>query len=38
MGGIKPIRETLIGGVGDLSRNKSEALLARMRKLGKELG
>ncbi len=37
MGGIKPIRETLIGGVGDLSRNKSEALLARMRKLGKEL-
>jgi putative NADPH-quinone reductase len=38
MGGIKPIRETLIGGVGDLSRDKSEALLARMRKLGKELG
>lgn len=38
MGGIKPIRETLIGGVGELSRDKSEALLARMRKLGKELG
>lgn len=38
MGGIKPIRETLIGGVGALSRDKSEALLARMRKLGMELG
>jgi putative NADPH-quinone reductase len=37
MSGIKPIRETLIGGVGALSRNKAEALLARMRQLGKEL-
>ncbi len=37
MGGISPIRETLIGGVGELTRNKAEALLARMRRLGKEL-
>ena len=37
MSGIKPIRETLIGGVGALSRDKSEALLAKMRRLGKEL-
>jgi putative NADPH-quinone reductase len=37
MSGIRPIRETLIGGVGALSRNQSEALLARMRRLGKEL-
>ena len=38
MAGIKPIRETLVGGVGALNRNKSEALLARIRRLGKELG
>jgi putative NADPH-quinone reductase len=37
MAGIKPIRETLIGGVGALSREKAEALLARMRRLGKEI-
>ena len=37
MSGIKPIRETLIGGVGALSRNKAEALLARMRRLGGDL-
>jgi putative NADPH-quinone reductase len=37
MAGIKPIRETLIGGVMGLNRNKAEALLARMRQLGKEL-
>jgi putative NADPH-quinone reductase len=37
MSGIKPIRETLIGGVGTLSRNKAEALLARMRRLGQQL-
>jgi len=37
MAGIKPIRETLIGGVGALSRNKAEALLSRMRQLGKDL-
>jgi putative NADPH-quinone reductase len=38
MAGIKPIRETLVGGVGDLNRNESEAILARIRRLGKELG
>ena len=37
MAGIKPIRETLIGGVGTLNRNRSEALLARIRRLGKQL-
>lgn len=37
MSGIKPIRETLIGGVGALSRNKAEALLARMRQLGRDM-
>ena len=37
MSGIKPIRETLIGGVGSLSRTKAEALLARMRRLGAQL-
>jgi putative NADPH-quinone reductase len=36
MSGIKPIRETLIGGVGSLSPSKTEALLARMRRLGKQ--
>jgi putative NADPH-quinone reductase len=34
MAGIKPIRETLIGGVGALSRTKAEAILARVRRLG----
>ena len=37
MAGIKPIRETLIGGVGALNRNKAEAMLARIRKLGEAL-
>jgi putative NADPH-quinone reductase len=37
MAGIKPIRETLIGAVGTLNRNRSEALLARIRRLGKQL-
>jgi putative NADPH-quinone reductase len=37
MAGIKPIRETLMGGVGALSREKAEALLARMTRLGKEV-
>lgn len=37
MAGIKPIRETLLGGVGALNRNRSEALLARIRALGKQL-
>jgi putative NADPH-quinone reductase len=37
MAGIKPIRETLIGGVGALSRNQSEALLARIRRMGEAL-
>jgi putative NADPH-quinone reductase len=37
MAGIKPIRETLVGAVDMLNRNKTEALLARMRKLGKDL-
>ena len=37
MAGIKPIRETLVGAVDTLNRNRSEALLARMRKLGKDL-
>lgn len=34
MAGIKPVRETLIGGVGALSPARSEALLARMQRLG----
>ena len=37
MAGIKPIRETLIGGVGALNRNRTEALFARIRRLGKQL-
>ncbi len=37
MAGIKPIRETLIGGVGALSRNKAEATLSRIRSLGQAL-
>ena len=37
MAGIKPVRETLIGGVGALNRNRAEALLARIRRLGKDL-
>lgn len=37
MGGIKPIRETLIGGVGALPRNQTEALLARIRRMGEAL-
>lgn len=37
MAGIKPISETLLGGVGALSRTKAEALLARIRRLGEKL-
>jgi putative NADPH-quinone reductase len=37
MAGIEPIRETLIGGVSALNRNKAEALLGRIRKLGQQL-
>jgi putative NADPH-quinone reductase len=37
MAGIKPIRETLVGAVDALNRNRTEALLARMRRLGKDL-
>jgi putative NADPH-quinone reductase len=37
MAGIKPIRETLVGAIDTLNRNRTEALLARMRKLGKDL-
>jgi putative NADPH-quinone reductase len=37
MAGIAPVRETLIGGVGTLSRPKTEALLARVRRLGQRL-
>ncbi len=37
MAGIKPIRETLIGGAGVLNRNRTEALFARIRRLGKQL-
>ena len=37
MAGIKPIRETLIGGVGDLSDAKFKALKDRIRKLGQDL-
>jgi hypothetical protein len=37
MAGIKPIRETLVGAVDSLTRNRTEALLARVRRLGKDL-
>lgn len=37
MAGVKPVRETLIGGVGALSETKSTKLLARLRKLGASL-
>ena len=37
MAGIKPIRETLVGGVGDLSEKKVSALQSRMRQLGEKL-
>lgn len=37
MAGIKPIRETLVGAVDAMNRNRTEALLARIRRLGKEL-
>lgn len=37
MGGIKPIRETLIGGVGALSSKNIETLLVRMRRMGEAL-
>jgi putative NADPH-quinone reductase len=37
MAGIKPIRETLVGTVDALNRNRTEALLARVRRLGKQL-
>ncbi|MBI1365186.1 MAG: flavodoxin family protein [Alphaproteobacteria bacterium] len=34
MAGFKPIRETLIGGVGELSEKRSASLIARLRALG----
>jgi putative NADPH-quinone reductase len=34
MAGVKPIRETLIGGAGELSGAKAKALLQRMHSLG----
>lgn len=37
MAGIKPIRETLVGAVDTLNRNRAEALLARIRRLGKDI-
>jgi putative NADPH-quinone reductase len=37
MAGIKPIRETLVGTVDALNRNRTEALFARVRRLGKQL-
>jgi putative NADPH-quinone reductase len=37
MAGIQPIRETLVGSVDALNRNRTEALLARVRRLGKAL-
>ena len=37
MAGINPIRETLLGGIGELGRNKAEAILARARTLGQKL-
>jgi putative NADPH-quinone reductase len=37
MAGIKPVRETLVGGVGALNASRSEALLARIRRLGEKL-
>lgn len=38
MSGIRPVRETLLGGVGDLTAGKAETLLASMRRLGEQLG
>jgi putative NADPH-quinone reductase len=37
MAGVKPIRETLIGGVGQLSKAKAKALLQRIRSLGDQM-
>lgn len=37
MAGIKPIGETLIGGVGAMTRDRVEATLARIRRLGQRL-
>lgn len=37
MSGVKPVRETLIGGVGALDAAKAAALLARMRRLREQL-
>lgn len=37
MAGIKPVRETLIGGVGDLKPTTSAKLLKRVRALGRAL-
>ncbi len=34
MSGFKPIRETLIGGAGDIAEKRAKALLARMEALG----
>jgi putative NADPH-quinone reductase len=38
LAGVKPVRETLLGGVGQLSPAKAAALLGRMRRLGARLG
>ena len=37
MAGMKPIRETLVGGAGALNRKKAEQLLVRIRQLGRTL-
>jgi putative NADPH-quinone reductase len=37
MAGIKPIGETLIGGAGELTRDRAEAIFARIRRLGEKL-
>ena len=34
MAGFKPVRETLIGGVGALKKQRSDALMARLGALG----
>lgn len=38
MGGIKPVRETLIGGVGALTPDRLRNLIARMNALGQKIG
>ena len=38
MSGIKPVRETLIGGVGALTPDQLRSLFARVNALGQKLG